>query len=144
LPSIPGIHAPSLIAALICIPLGLGAKGVDSGTLGWISRHGAGAVFVAFWTFAVLSRFPRKPWRAAGLVLLATSLGECLQLWQPDWLQSLRGHLVGDLLLGSTFSAADFLPYSVGAALAAVIGGRLIPVTEADRLSGAASRETPG
>jgi hypothetical protein len=74
-----------------------------------------GSLYVMFWIFGAVLLFPQaSSWKIAIVVLIATCAIEFLQLWQPAWLQALRRTLPGRLVLGTTFSWADFPPYVVG------------------------------
>lgn len=73
-----------------------------------------------------------SPWTAAGAVLVATSILEGLQLWQPPLLEAIRDTFVGHAVLGSTFSWADLPHYVVGAALGGGLGQALRPGNAGD------------
>lgn len=77
-----------------------------------------GAPYVALW--ATVFRFVslRVPPLACALAALALTCAlEVLQLWHPPWLEAVRGHTLGALVLGTSFDWADFPPYVVGAGL---------------------------
>ncbi len=48
------------------------------------------------------------------MVFLGTCALECLQLWHPPFLESLRSHFIGQTILGTTFAGADFPYYFLG------------------------------
>jgi hypothetical protein len=50
-------------------------------------------------------------------VLSVTCLLEGLQLWHPPFLEWPRSYLIGQILLGTTFSWSDFPYYFIGAEL---------------------------
>jgi hypothetical protein len=110
----------ALFASLgLLIPLGLATKLVNGpGLPGWIHDHLGGTFYVTFFCLVFSPIFPRtRPWILAGGVLAATGLLECLQLWRPPFLEAARRTTPGALLLGTTFSPADFPPYFLGAIL---------------------------
>lgn len=115
-----------LAATLILVPLGVGTKFYAGPGNGWVQAHAGGTLYVIFWTFVVLCRWPRlSPWTAAGGVLVATILLEGLQLWQPPVLETIRDTFVGHAVLGSTFSWDDLPHYAVGAVLGGGVGQML-------------------
>jgi hypothetical protein len=79
----------------------------------------------ALWTLMVFLGWgmvlPRESSLRVTLYALATSyLVELSQLYQAPWINSIRGTTVGHLVLGTTFSVADLVAYTVGA-----VGGGL-------------------
>jgi hypothetical protein len=107
------------VSLILLIPLGLATKTVNGpGLPGWIHNHLGGVLYVVFWCLFFFPVFPRARTRAlAGGVLAATCLLEFLQLWNPPFLAAIRGTAPGALLLGTTFSPADFPHYAAGAVL---------------------------
>ena len=102
-----------IMAALI--PLGLASKLYTGTGQAWVHGHLGGVIYVLFWCLAALLLWPRaRPWRIASAVLLATCALEFLQLWQPTWLQQVRGTFMGAALLGTSFVWWDFLYYVLG------------------------------
>ena len=71
----------------------------------------------------VLAVRPRRSfvWPAAGIVAATTVALEFAQLWQPAWLQAIRGTFLGRMALGTTFSWADLPPYPLACAAGAVL-----------------------
>lgn len=105
-----------LLALALLVPLGLLTKALGPGV---VRSQAGGALYVVFWTYAVLLARPGlSPARVALAVLLATCALEALQLWHPAWLERARATAPGDVLLGSTFDPLDFAAYAVGAAAA--------------------------
>lgn len=108
-----------MISLVALIPLGLATKTVNGpGLAGWIHNHLGGVLYVTFFCLLFFPIFPRARITAlAGGVLAATCLIEFLQLWQTPFLTAIRGTTPGALLLGTTFSPADFPHYLAGAVL---------------------------
>jgi hypothetical protein len=81
----------------------------------WLNDALGSVAYEIFWILLVVFLLPRLAIKRVAVgVCLATSAIECLQLYQPDWLQALRHTLPGRLILGNQFSWSDFPPYFVG------------------------------
>lgn len=66
--------------------------------------------------------FTRVSTARLALIALLLAWGiEFSQLWHPPWLDALRAHQLGHLVLGSTFNWPDLPAYAVGIALGALI-----------------------
>lgn len=83
---------------------------------GWVNGYAGGVLYEIFWVLLIL--MVRRPvenpaWTALS-VFSITSWIECLQLWKPAWLVSLRSTFWGGVLLGSDFSWLDFPHYALG------------------------------
>jgi len=74
---------------------------------------------VMVYALVVLARPSRGVARSAALALAICFAIECLQLWQPPWLQAIRATRLGRLVLGSHFDAPDLLAYAIGVVAAA-------------------------
>jgi hypothetical protein len=98
--------------------IGLGAKFYPGPGRRWLNDTFGGTPYEIFWILLIAIIFPRaKAIYIAIGVLIATCSLEFLQLWQPAWLQTIRGTLLGRLILGNTFSWSDFPYYFIGCAL---------------------------
>jgi len=108
------------IRFVLCLLL---AGGLGCGTIfyrgpgsGWTSDQLGGFFYVLAWIFLILTLFPRwSPGKVTLGVLIGTCGLEFLQLWHPEPLQALRSTFLGHVVLGSTFSWADFPWYAFGA-----------------------------
>ena len=111
------------VAIALVIPAGLFVKfGIGGPLREWAFRYGAAILYEVFWVLVVRFVFPRvRPAFAAAGVFVATCILETLQLWKPPWLEAVRHTLVGGVLLGTTFDAADFLYYGLGSLLGCLI-----------------------
>ncbi len=82
----------------------------------WANNSLGGVFYVIFFILVfslIVSK--KKIWIISILVLLITSLLECLQLWKPPFLQLIRSTFIGASLLGTTFVPSDFIYYVIGA-----------------------------
>lgn len=96
--------------------LGLASKGYGGPGAAWVNHAVGGIPYVVFWIGLVALLQPNWPPAAIALgVFAATVAVECLQLWQPAWLQTIRATLPGRLVLGSQFAWGDLPYYGVGA-----------------------------
>lgn len=84
----------------------------------WL-KDGLGSVaYEVFWIVLFLFCFPKvSPLKVAVGVFCVTCGLEVLQLWKTAFLETLRTTLPGRLVLGSTFSWADFPAYAIGSGL---------------------------
>lgn len=105
-----------VISALLLIPLGLGVKFYGGPFKYWVNDSLGGVIYVIFWCF-FLALFFRDFGRIKRLpiwVFVFTSLLECLQLWNPPFLNFIRNTFMGAALLGNTFTWSDFIYYFAG------------------------------
>lgn len=105
-----------LVLLLITIPCGLAVKYARGIFPAWAADHGAGFFYELFWILLLAFFFPRRPHPVVFpcLVFAATSAIEWLQLLRMPWLDSLRSHEAGRILIGETFSWMDFPFYAAG------------------------------
>ncbi|MGF1569480.1 MAG: DUF2809 domain-containing protein [Nodosilinea sp.] len=110
-------RALGLSLALITV-FGLITKFYPGPGHSWLNNAFGGVPYEIFWILLVALIWPSlSPAAIAVGVLLATGLLEVAQLWKPGWLQAIRATLPGRLVLGNTFSWADFPYYGVGCGL---------------------------
>lgn len=83
----------------------------------------ASVAYEIVWMLLAFACFPDRKWllRIAISVCVITCGLEFLQLWHPDWLESLRRTLPGKFILGTSFSWWDFPAYPVGCLIGYVI-----------------------
>lgn len=106
----------SLLALAVVTPLGFATKLYAGPGARWVSGSAGGILYVVFWFLVLRALAPRASAVASAAgVFLATSALEGLQLWHPPLLERVRDTFLGHALLGSTFAAADFLYYALGA-----------------------------
>jgi len=80
----------------------------------------------ALWALMVLLLYglARPRWsigRVATAALATAFAVEFSQLWQDDWINTIRHTTLGHLVLGSTFHVPDLLAYAVGVAFGAAL-----------------------
>lgn len=85
----------------------------------WLRDSAGGAAYVV--CFAIVARFRLAVRQAVLASLLFTCAVEFLQLWRAPMVERVRHTRPGRLLLGATFSWADFPPYAAGAIFAWVV-----------------------
>jgi len=108
----------TLISMLIIVPLGLYSKFYSGQASYWVNNSLGGVLYVIFWClFGFLFLSNTKPWKIAAAVFAITCFLEFLQLWHPPFLEFLRSHFIGRILLGTTFTWSDFPYYLVGCAI---------------------------
>jgi hypothetical protein len=81
----------------------------------WLNDGLGSVAYEIFWIVLILFCFPKaSPLRVSISVFAITCGLEVLQLWKPPFLEALRATLPGRLVLGNTFSWADFPAYGIG------------------------------
>lgn len=102
------------VSIAVIVPLGLGLKFYQGPGQEWLNNTVGGVPYEIFWMLWVAYLWPAgSPLWIAVSVCVGTCGLEVLQLWQPAWLQAIRATLPGRLVLGNSFSWADF-PYYFG------------------------------
>ncbi len=108
-----------IVSIFLVVPLGLYSKYYQGIGSTWVNDYGAAIWYEVFWClfafyfFSVLKAIKFIPI----YVFLVTCLLEILQLWNPPILVLIRSHILGKLLLGTTFSWWDFPHYIIGCLL---------------------------
>lgn len=104
-----------LISLILIIPIGYGSRFHLNAEQEWLRNLLGNIAYESFWILLVVFLMPHlPPFRVAVGVCLASFGIEFLQLWQPDWLQTLRATLFGKLVLGNAFYWLDFPQYGLG------------------------------
>lgn len=112
-------------SAIALIPLGYSIRFHGPGPE-WLNDALGSVMYEMFWITLFLGIWPKvQPLKIAITVCLATCALEFLQLWHPPMLQTLRANLLGRLILGTTFSWADFPAYFAGSGLGFWLGRSL-------------------
>lgn len=122
-----------LLVLVALVPLGFWVKfGVNGPPAAWCHLYGAAVLYEVFWILLLGLVAPRLgAMRCALVVLAATCLLECLQLWHPATLEAVRGTLLGAALVGTTFDPWDFPHYLLGSLAGALALGVIRPDTRA-------------
>lgn len=111
-----------LMCLIIVIPIGWFSKFYSGPFDGWINDSVSSIFYEMFWVWLVVLIWPHLSPISVGVgVFLVTSILEFLQLWNPPILAMMRSHIIGKLLLGTTFDWWDFLYYAIGCILAALV-----------------------
>jgi hypothetical protein len=107
-----------LIATVSIIPLGLATKTYQGIGQEWVEQFLGDVLYQMLWIMLVCLVWVRvSAVKVAIAVFLAASAIEFLQLWQPPFLQIARSHVLGKLVLGTTFTWCDFPYYFLGSVL---------------------------
>lgn len=109
---------PTLLSILIITPVGFYSKFYDGPAAPLVNNYLGGTFYVIFWSLVVYLFLPsQKTWAIAAAVLVATCLLEFLQLSHHPILDLIRGNFIGVIILGNSFSWADFPWYFLGAGI---------------------------
>ncbi|MGD9201034.1 MAG: DUF2809 domain-containing protein [Chitinispirillia bacterium] len=104
-----------IILLILIIPLGFLTKLYNGPLSFWINNSLSGIFYEIFWCLVILLILPNgNPIKISLLVLKATSIIECLQLWRPPFLEIIRKTFIGSTLIGTTFIWSDFFYYFIG------------------------------
>ncbi len=110
-----------VLLIVLSLALGLPSRIVD-GVPDWYFNYGGDAVWamLVYWGFAFL--FPRRAISKVSFYSLSFAYAiELSQLYQEDWINSIRQVKLCALVLGYGFSFSDIVCYSVGVTIAATI-----------------------
>jgi len=112
----------TLLSIIIIVPVGLYTKFYSGPLADWVHSSLGGILYVIFWSLFIFLFLPAtNPFRIAIIVFLATCLIEFLQLWHPEFLETIRGYFIGRTILGNSFSWWDMLHYGIGLVLSAIL-----------------------
>ena len=122
---------------LLLLPvLGLGSRSGAAWLPPFVAEYAGDTLWTMMVYVSLLFVWPRLSVLQAGGAALAISFGvEFSQLYRAPWIDAVRAHRLGALVLGHGFLASDLVCYTVGALLAAGVDGLL-----AQRQSGNGSR----
>ncbi len=108
-------HVRSFVLLLIITPLGFASKYYAGPGAWWFNNYAGGILYEMFWCIVLILFFPHvSALRIACIVLGVTCLLECMQLWHPVFLESIRSTFLGRTLIGTTFVWWDFPHYVIG------------------------------
>jgi len=108
----------AMISLAVVTPIGFAVKFYDGPAAHWVNNSLGGVFYELFWCLVLFVLLPRlMPWKIAAAVLSITCLLECLQLWHPPFLETIRGTFIGATILGTTFAWSDFCYYLIGCLL---------------------------
>ncbi|MBB5607382.1 MULTISPECIES: DUF2809 domain-containing protein [unclassified Janthinobacterium] len=109
-------------ATVAVIALGLASRAYPSfvpEVLGKYPGDALWAMMIFFALGAVATRL--LTWKLAAWALLVCFAVEFSQLYQAPWINAIRAHTLGHLVLGSFFGWVDLIAYTVGVAIAALV-----------------------
>jgi hypothetical protein len=105
-----------VLAILVTILLGIGSREYASVLPHFVAKHFGDALWAAMIYFGVRALLVRMSILQVFLLSLGFCFAiECSQLYQADWINSIRSTLLGGLILGRGFLYADLVRYSAGA-----------------------------
>jgi hypothetical protein len=105
----------TFISLLIVTPAGFYSKFYSGPASIWFNNSFGGFLYVIFWCLLIFLLFPGiRIWVNGLAVFLVTCLLEFLQLWNPQFLNYIRGFFIGQALLGNSFTWSDFIYYFTG------------------------------
>ena len=118
----PATRTRYLAAAVGTIALGLAVHQFGTG-LGPSARDVAGdALWAIMMTWWVSALYPNaRLWLRGGSALAICFAVETSQLYHTPALDAMRGTFIGNLTLGSGFDPRDFLSYTLGVLVAALL-----------------------
>jgi len=115
------VRIRTLVSLLILTPLGFASKLYPGPGRFWFNNYFAGVLYEIFWCLVILLVFPKAGIRkTVSFVFILTCILEVMQLWHAPLLETIRSAFIGRALIGTTFSAWDFLYYAAGCILGAV------------------------
>ena len=107
-----------LVSLVVVVPAGFYSKFYRGPGAEWVNNSFDGVFYEIFWFLVFLLFLPGvRSSRLAGSVLAMTCLLEFMQLWHPPFLEMLRSHFLGAVILGTTFDWMDFPYYFLGSAI---------------------------
>ena len=111
-----------LMAVVITILLGLASRKFAHQLLPFIAENAGDVLWAMMVYFGFRFLFVQKRLFTAILLSFLFSFGiEFSQLYQADWINQLRGTVIGALVLGKGFLTVDLIRYTIGIILAATI-----------------------
>ena len=111
-----------IAAVLIVIVLGICSRKFADSLPVFVSNHAGDALWASMIYLGVraIAVNHRRSW-AAGISLIFCYAVEFSQLYQADWINSIRNTLLGALILGKGFLYVDLVRYTAGILFAYVI-----------------------
>ncbi|MGJ7919702.1 DUF2809 domain-containing protein [Neobacillus sp. LXY-4] len=111
-----------LIAIVITILLGLASRKYSHLLFIFVAQNAGDMLWAMMVYFGFRFLFVHKSVLTSILLSLSFSFGiEFSQLYQGDWINQIRGTLLGALILGKGFLTIDLIRYSVGIIIASIL-----------------------
>nr|WP_311315375.1 DUF2809 domain-containing protein [Neobacillus mesonae] len=112
---------------IVTIILGLSSRKYDDALPLFVAENAGDMLWAMMVYFGFRFLLVRSDLRTAIILSLLFSFGiEFSQLYQADWINQLRGTVLGALILGHGFLAADLIRYCFGVMAAAVLDHMII------------------
>ena len=110
------------IAIVITIILGLASRKYDYLLPSFVSQNTGDALWAMMVYFGIRFLLVRGSKGIAIILSLLFSFGiEFSQLYQAEWINQVRGHFLGGLILGKGFLLIDLIRYTVGIIIAVIL-----------------------
>lgn len=107
-----------ILSLVVIVPAGFYTKFYRGPGASWVNDSFDGVLYEIFWCLLAALFLPNvRPALIAAWVLTLTCILEFLQLWHPPFLESVRSHFLGAVILGTTFDWTDFPYYFAGSAI---------------------------
>lgn len=112
-------HLRYALAVMVTITLGLASRKLAATLPAFVADHFGDALWAAMVYFGFCFLFVNtRPTRIALFSLLFCFIVEFSQLYQAHWINAIRQHTLGALVLGKGFLAIDLLRYTAGVIVA--------------------------
>lgn len=111
-----------LITVVITILLGLASRKFSHLLLPFLSENAGDVLWAMMVYFGFRFIFVRRRLLTAILLSFLLSFGiEFSQLYQEDWINQIRGTLLGALILGKGYLTVDLIRYTTGIIMATIL-----------------------
>ncbi len=125
-----------ILVTLLTIPFGLLVRSKKEWFPDVFNLYAGDALYAFMMYYAVCVIFIKKNIRIRAVTaLLICYIIELSQIYQSEWINTIRQTVLGKLILGSGFLYSDLLAYFIGIAAAAIVDYLLIYNTASQRVS---------
>ncbi|WP_224249876.1 ribosomal maturation YjgA family protein [Hyalangium gracile] len=123
----PARQRGKLVPLLLVLPvLGMASRSSAIALPAFVAAYAGDTLWTAMLYVTLLFAWPGlSVSRAVGLAVGISFLVELSQLYQAPWIDAVRAHRLGALVLGRGFLGSDFVCYTVGGLLAGGVDGLL-------------------
>ncbi|NYE06999.1 glycopeptide antibiotics resistance protein [Bacillus niacini] len=110
------------IAVIITILLGLASRKYSHLLFSYLAENAGDVLWAMMVYFGFRFLFLKKSMVAAVFFSFVFSFGiEFSQLYQEDWINQIRGTILGALILGKGFLTVDLIRYTIGIVIASTL-----------------------
>jgi glycopeptide antibiotics resistance protein len=110
------------IAVIITILLGLASRKYSRLLFSFLAENAGDVLWAMMVYFGFRFLFLKKSMVTAVLFSFVFSFGiEFSQLYQEDWINQIRGTILGALILGKGFLTVDLIRYTIGIVIASTL-----------------------